>query len=70
MSDDSPIRNNLKDEFQFRLDLVTEESELVEETDDGVVIQQAMRPEPERYDYVEEEGKEGWIDTDDNTFIP
>jgi class 3 adenylate cyclase len=72
MAEDSqgPGTSLKEDDFQFRMDLVSEESEIVEETEEYTQIEQALKPNPERYDFVDDDDKEGWYDTHDNVFIP
>lgn len=68
--EDKP-ETNLKDEdFQRRLDLVVEDAEIVDENEDYTQIAQRLKPNPDRYEFVDEEDRTGWIDTLDDIFIP
>ncbi|WP_189319148.1 adenylate/guanylate cyclase domain-containing protein [Halolamina pelagica] len=55
--------------MQFRMDLEMIEAEVKEETEDGVIVQQAMRPDPERYERVDDGEQKGWFDTHDDVYI-
>ncbi|WP_256545934.1 adenylate/guanylate cyclase domain-containing protein [Halobellus inordinatus] len=68
--DEKRPTSDIKEDIQFRMDLVVEDSEVLEEDEDGVRVGQVMKPNPERYDRVDDGEQKGWIDTFENTFIP
>jgi class 3 adenylate cyclase len=72
MSPDSADKElpSSEDDFQWRMDLEIEASEVVEEGEDGATVQFAMQPNSERYEFIDSDEKTGWYDRFDNVFLP
>lgn len=57
-----------------RMDLVSVDTAIIEEaeegSDDTTKFTAALKPNPERYDRIDTEERDGWLDTFDDTFYP
>lgn len=57
-----------------RMDLVSEDTEIIEESEEGdddtTKFTGVLKPNPDRYDWIDDGDKKGWKDTFDNTFYP
>lgn len=60
-----PLEKSLR-----RLDFVMKIEKIVKETTDELVVRMLLVPNPERYEFGESNGKEGYFDKFDRAFIP
>ena len=57
-----------------RMDLISVDTEIIEEAEEGdndnTKFAGVLKPNPERYDWIDEDDRKGWLDTFDDTFYP
>lgn len=68
-NDEEEEIEELRPEDLRRMDFI-QETDYVEKSDGYWKFEAVLRPNPERYDHIDEDGKKGWLDTLDNVFIP